>query len=274
MNNFTFINWEPSLGLDIGVMQLRYYSVMIALAFYVGYKILSNIYKKENKPKEDAESFLIYSAVGILLGLRLGHVFFYDWEYFQNHLEEILLPFKFSPELKFTGFSGLASHGGFIGGIIAVYLYCKKYKYKFLWVLDRVVAPVILGGAFVRIGNLINSEIIGVQTDKPWGFIFKNLNETTARHPTQLYEAICYISIFILLLKLYQKGKGKLKGFLSGVFMMGVFGVRFIIEFIKENQSDFEDGMILNMGQILSIPIILLGIYMIIYAQKKDTNEE
>lgn len=271
MNNFLFIDWAPPIGINLGIIEIRYYSLMFALAFYLGYRIMLYIYKNEKENVSEVENLIVYLALGIIIGLRLGHVFFYDWEYFKQYPEEILLPFKFRPKFEFTGFAGLASHGGFIGGILACLFYCKKYKKNFLWALDRIMIGVSLGGALVRIGNLINSEIIGKKTDLFFGFIFKNLkNEqgSIPRHPSQLYESISYFIIAFILWNLYKKGKGIYRGYISGIAMIAIFGVRFLIEFTKENQVEFEEGMTLNMGQILSIPIILVGIYLFYNSRK------
>ena len=257
------IVWEPSTGIDLGFIQLQYYSLMFVAAFAIGWYLMKKIYIREELPLEKLDTLFIYTVFATLIGARLGHVFFYDWDYFQHHLLEIILPFKFSPEFEFTGFRGLASHGAAVGIIIAMYFYCKKVLQKpLLWILDRVVIPVACGAIFIRIGNFFNSEIIGKPTGSDFGVIFSTLGEDFPRYPTQLYESACYLIIFIILWYLYWKTNKRLRqGYLFGVFLKLLFTVRFIIEFWKENQVEFEDTMPLNMGQLLSIPFILLGLF-------------
>ncbi|MDQ2721301.1 MAG: prolipoprotein diacylglyceryl transferase [Bacteroidota bacterium] len=257
-------NINPEI-FRIGRFALRYYSVMFSLAFYFSYLILSNIYTKENVPILFLNKLTIYVFIGTLIGARLGQVLFYEFGYFKNHLLEIFLPFTINPNGNFewTGYQGLASHGGALGILIALIFYCKKYKQSFLWVIDHLVIVVALSGFLIRIGNLFNSEIIGKPANVPWAFIFEKI-DFIPRHPTQLYEAICYLIIFFLLWNIYKKRETRLKrGFLFGLFLVLVFSVRFIIEFLKENQETFESSLLINMGQILSIPFILIGLYFI-----------
>jgi prolipoprotein diacylglyceryl transferase len=216
----------------------------------------------------------MYSVIATLLGARLGAVIFYDWDYYQDHLVEILLPIKEDPNAalfgfingyKFTGFAGLASHGGALGVIIAMYLHRRKYNYKtLLWILDKVVIPSSIGGAFVRLGNFFNSEIVGKYTNSDFGIVFLGRNETLPRHPAQLYEAFCYVFVFAILLYVYLKTNKKEKyGYLFGLYLVLVWTVRFFVEFVKESQGGFEDklGNILTTGQWLSIPFIIVGLY-------------
>ena len=228
------------------------------------------MFKHEGSDPALVEIVFVYLIVATIIGARLGHVLFYGWDYYSQHLIEIFLPIaKGEDGYKFVGFQGLASHGGAIGIIIAIWIFSKKItKLPVLWTLDRVLVPTALVGAMIRTGNLMNSEIYGVATNLPWGFIFERNNETIAKHPTMIYEAICYLITFGLLMYFYYKTKD-LKdrlGFQTGVFLVGVFLTRFLIEFIKENQEAFESGMSLNMGQILSIPFALAGVWLIYHA--------
>ena len=255
--------WEPSTGLDLGIITLHYYSLMFVIAFGLGWWLMKKIYQREGLSLDKLDSIFIYTIIATLVGARLGHVFFYDWDYFQHHISEIFLPFKLEPEFEFTGFRGLASHGAAIGIIVAMYIYSKKVVQKpLLWVLDRVVIPVACGAIFIRIGNFFNSEIIGKPTGSDYGVVFANLGEDFARYPTQLYEATGYLFVFLLLWYLYWKTEKRHKeGYLFGVFLTSLWTVRFFVEFLKEVQVEFEESMSLNMGQWLSIPFILLGLY-------------
>jgi len=270
MHFLSFV-WDPSTGFDLGFITLHYYSLMFVIAFGLGWFIMKRIYVREGIDLEKLDSIFIYAVVATLIGARLGHVFFYDWGYFQHNLREIFLPFKFNP-FEFTGFRGLASHGAAIGIIVAMYFYSKKVVQKpLLWVLDRVVIPVACGAIFVRIGNFFNSEIIGQPTGTDFGVIFTQLGEDFPRHPTQLYEAGAYLLVFLLLWFIYWKtNKREKQGYLFGLFLVLLWSVRFLVEFIKENQVDFEETMALNMGQWLSIPFIILGLYFMFRPEKKE----
>lgn len=269
--HFLSIVWDPSTGLDLGFITLHYYSLMFVIAFGLGWFLMKRIYVREGIDLEKLDSIFIYAVVATLIGARLGHVFFYDWDYFQHHLLEIFLPFKIEPEFEFTGFTGLASHGAAIGIIVAMYIYSKKVVQKpLLWVLDRVVIPVASGAVFVRIGNFFNSEIIGQPTGSDYGVVFAKLGEDFPRHPTQLYESGAYLIVFLILWFIYWKtNKREKQGYLFGLFLVLLWSVRFLVEFIKENQVDFEETMALNMGQWLSIPFILLGLYFMFRPKNK-----
>jgi phosphatidylglycerol---prolipoprotein diacylglyceryl transferase len=269
MHFLSFV-WDPSTGLDLGIITLHYYSLMFVIAFGLGWFIMKRIYVREGIPLDKLDSIFIYAVVATLIGARLGHVFFYDWDYFQHNLLEIFLPFKLNP-FEFTGFRGLASHGAAVGIIVAMYFYSKKVIQKpLLWVLDRVVIPVACGAIFIRIGNFFNSEIIGQPTGTDFGVIFTQLGEDFPRHPTQLYEAGAYLLVFLLLWFVYWKtNKREKQGYLFGLFLVLLWSVRFLVEFIKENQVDFEETMALNMGQWLSIPFIILGLYFMFRPEKK-----
>lgn len=260
--NFTAITWDPSLGIDLGFFMIRYYSLMFVLAFGVGLNLMKRIYIKDGIELEKLDKLFMYTIIATILGARLGHVFFYDWSYFKDHLGEILLPVKFNP-FRFTGFAGLASHGAAIGIITALYFYSKNIlKKPLLFILDRVAVIVPLAGFFIRIGNLMNSEIIGKPTGTDFGIIFVKLGEDFPRHPTQLYEAFGYLLIFFCMWYLYWKtNKKEQLGYLFGFFFATLWVVRFIVEFLKEAQIDNRGDWDLNTGQLLSIPLVAIGLY-------------
>ena len=273
------INWEPSeIIIKIGNFGIHYYSLMFVIAFLLGFQILKKIYKKENISDKYLDPIFIYVLIATLLGARLGEVFFYNWSYFQNNLIEILIPIQKSigdtfffgliKNYRFIGYRGLASHGATIGILIGLYLYQHRYKFKsFLWILDRVVIPISLGGCFVRIGNFFNSEIVGDYTTSSFGVVFLNRNEFNSRHPAQLYEAVGYLLLFFLLQYLYKTGKGKKPGYLLGTFLIILFTIRFVVEFVKESQGGWFEELfpVFSTGQWLSIPFIILGINYFIY---------
>lgn len=268
---FNAITWSPSEGFDLGFFTLHYYSLMFLIAFGLGWYIMKSIYDNEGVSIEKLDSLFIYTVLATLIGARLGHVFFYDWDYFQHHLLEIFLPVKFEPKFEFTGFRGLASHGAAIGIIVAMYLYKKNVLDKpILWILDRVVIPVASGAIFIRIGNFMNSEIIGKPTNSDFGVIFENLGESFPRHPAQLYESFCYLLIFLLLWFVYWKTDKKEKiGFLFGLFLVLLWTVRFFVEFLKEPQVEERAVWLINTGQWLSIPFIIAGLYFMLRPSKK-----
>ncbi|WP_047545458.1 prolipoprotein diacylglyceryl transferase [Psychroserpens sp. Hel_I_66] len=264
--------WDPSKGLDLGFFTLHYYSVMWILAFIIGLQIMKRIYKNEGQGEASLDSLFIYAVIGIMLGARLGHVIFYQPELIREDFFSIFLPFKFKGGFEFTGFQGLASHGAAIAMIISMYIYNKKVLHKtVLWILDRVVIPVASGAVFVRLGNFINSEIIGKPTGSDFGVVFKDLGENFPRHPAQLYEAGSYIFVFLALWYFYWKTKkSEQQGFLFGLFLVMLWSIRFFVEFVKEPQGDEYFTLFgLNTGQMLSIPFVLIGLYfMFIYKPK------
>ena len=268
MNDFIFEHQINEKFISVGPITIYWYSLMFLLAFGFGYMILKKIYIKEEKDVQLLDPFLVHMVLGTIIGARLGEVFFYNWEYFQNNLLEIFLPFKINGlDWKFVGFRGLSSHGATIGIISSIVLYKIKYKYdSVLWIFDRLVIAVALGGTLVRIGNFFNSEIVGVFTKSNYGVTFLNRGEILPRHPAQLYEAFGYMILFFVLLLLYNKTKLKdYKGFLFGFFLMFLFVVRFIVEYVKESQGGLEDQLgIFSTGQWLSIPFILIGIGLMI----------
>ena len=270
---FNAIVWNPSEGIDLGFLTLHYYSLMFLIAFGLGWYIMKSIYIKEGISEEKLDPLFIYMVLATLIGARLGHVIFYDWDYFQDHLLEIFLPVRFEPEFEFTGFRGLASHGAAIGIIIAMYLYRKNVLDKStLWILDRIVIPVASGGVFIRIGNFMNSEIIGKPTNSDYGVIFTKLGEDFPRHPTQIYESVCYILVFLILWFVYWKTDKKYKeGYIFGLFLVLLWTVRFFIEFLKEPQVGERAVWVLNTGQWLSIPFILAGFYFMFRPTRNKT---
>ena len=250
-----YITWNVNPEIfGVGPLSVRYYGLFFALAFVLGYYIFTRIFKIEKIKIEVLDRLTIYMIVGTVIGARLGHVFFYQPDYYLSNPLEILAIWH----------GGLASHGAAIGILIALYLFVRKEKKPFIWILDRIVIAVALAGFFIRMGNLMNSEIYGIQTNLPWGFIFLRNNEVVPKHPTQIYEALAYLLIFFLLFRIYFKTKGTFKpGLLFSLFLILVFTARFFIEFIKQVQVPFEKGMALNMGQILSLPFILLGLFLL-----------
>jgi len=261
------ILWDPNPEIfRIGQLSVRWYGLFWALSFYIGYEIISRIYKRDGVSRKEVDKLFIYMAIGSILGARLGHCFFYDFNYYMSNPAEILMIWR----------GGLASHGGAIGIVLALYYFRKKASSKsYLWVLDRVVIPVALAAFFIRMGNLMNSEIYGHATSLNWGFIFPG--EENPKHPTQIYEGLGYILVFATLLILYlKKGKKLPDGFITGLFAILLFTVRFLVEFVKEPQNSFDVSVIqtlgINMGQILSIPAIIAGILILRYSFKKRSE--
>ena len=247
----------------IGQLTVRYYGVLFAAAFVLGYILFMKIFKNEGISIEVLDRLTLYMVIGTIVGARLGHVFFYQPDYYLSHPHQILYIWQ----------GGLASHGAAIGIMLALYLFVRKEKKPYLWILDRISIAVALAAFFIRTGNLMNSEIYGNQTDLPWGFIFVRANEVVPKHPTQIYEALAYLVIFYILYRIYFKTKGSFKpGLLFGLFMLLVFSARFLIEFIKEVQVPFEKTMALNMGQWLSLPFIALGIILLYRAHKSPAS--
>jgi len=268
MNDLIFEHDLNEKFISIGPITVYWYSLMFLLAFVLGYYLLKKIYIKENKDVELLDPFLVHMVLGTIIGARLGEVFFYNWDYFKDNLLEIFLPFKINGfDWEFIGFRGLSSHGATIGIIISIIIYKIKYKYdSVLWIFDRLVIAVALGGTLVRIGNFFNSEIVGVFTNSDYGVVFLNRAEVLPRHPAQLYEAFGYIILFVVLMMIHNKTKLKeRKGFIFGFFLMFLFMVRFIVEYVKESQGGLEEQFgILSTGQWLSIPFILFGIGLMI----------
>jgi len=261
---YIYWNVNPEI-LKLGPIALRWYGLLFATAFIFGYYIFKNIFKKEGYTIEMLDQLTVYMAVGTIIGARLGHVLFYDPDYYFSNPLEIIAVWK----------GGLASHGGAIGILIALYLWVRKHKLNFMWLLDRIAIVVALGGMFIRLGNLMNSEIYGIETSLPWGFIFVREGETLPKHPTQIYEALSYLIIFLFLFISYKKNiLYNNRGISFGIFLILLFSARFLIEFIKNPQEEFEKFLPLNMGQILSLPFIIAGFIIIFLATKNKFDSK
>ena len=272
-----FVNWNVDpIIFHIGSFGVRWYSLGFLCAFLLVYLILYKMCQKEKVSTNHLDNLVLYVFLAVLIGARLGHCLFYEPDYFctAEHWYEIVLPFDFQKG-EFTGYQGLASHGAAIAILVALWLFYRKYHLSPWWIIDRLVIVVALGGAFIRIGNLFNSEIYGVATDLPWGFVYQRNGETVPKHPTQLYEALSYLIIFLVCITVYIKKEGKLHaGRMFGWWLVALFGVRFLIEFVKEEQVDFEKGMTLDMGQWLSIPFIILGVVMVVLSHCNKLSNE
>lgn len=264
----SYITWDVSpVIFKLGFFTLRWYSLAFMVGFLVGYEIVARMFRHEGAPERWLGLLLMWTVAGTIVGARLGHVFFYEWDLFSQNPIKILYVWE----------GGLASHGGAIGVILGVILFSiVTTKRSPLWTFDRLVVPIALVGGLIRLGNLMNSEIFGHATTLPWGFRFVNSPEWQALyagqacHPTQIYEAICYFALFALLMWMYwRKNAEERPGLIFGVFLIGIFTPRFFIEFIKNPQEAFEQSMALNMGQWLSIPFIIAGISLIIYAMRR-----
>lgn len=257
------ITWDvsPEIFPDF-FLPVRWYGLLFASAFIFGQWILTRIYKAEGRTEHDVDVITLYMIVGTVLGARLGHVLFYNPGYYLSNPIEILKIWE----------GGLASHGATVGILLALYLFSRKHHFNYLWVLDRIVIVVALGGALIRLGNLMNSEIFGRPTDLPWGFIFVRQEEFSKvpRHPTQLYESLFAFLLFVLLYWLWKRRKSLLpRGMLFGLFVTLLFTFRFLVEFLKEPQEAFEAEMVLNMGQLLSIPLIIAGLVVLFWSLKQ-----
>jgi prolipoprotein diacylglyceryl transferase len=273
-----FVDWNPNPEIfNLFGFSVRYYGLCFALAFLSGFQVVSYMFKKEGRPVEQADQLLLYAMVATVVGARAGHYVFYEFPLLQAD------PLRFFIQMITPPFSGLASHGAAIGLFTAFYIYTKKNKgVSYLYVTDRIVIATALAGFFIRFGNLMNSEIIGKPTQLPWGFKFYRDFEfnvsgdpsmVLARHPSQLYEALSCLVIFAFLLWVWNKKKEHTKnGLLTGLFMIILFTLRFFYEFLKENQSAFEDQLSLNMGQILSIPAVIFGIIVLMYSNRNTTS--
>ena len=298
------INWNPDPEIfRIGSFPLRYYGLLWVVGIALAYFIVQRQYRDRRIEQAKFEPLLFYCFIGILAGARLGHCIFYDWAYYQHHFIEMLLPIKQLPDgsWKMTGYTGLASHGGTLGLIIALWLYCRRMKMHYMDVLDMIAVATPITACCIRLANLMNSEIIGKPTDMPWAFVFQRVDQLP-RHPAQLYEALAYFVFFLGMVWLYKRGMKPTdapatrtdfsiktttasspnaaesastyhRGFFFGLCLTEIFTFRFFIEFLKENQVDFENGMTLNMGQWLSVPFVLIGIYfMCFYGKQKKAS--
>jgi phosphatidylglycerol---prolipoprotein diacylglyceryl transferase len=275
MNLLAYLNWGPDkeifiidpfelFGLTIGPIAPRWYGLLFVLGFIIGYYILVWIFKSEKKNPKDLDALTMSLIIATVIGARLGHCLFYDPVFYLSNPIEILKVWQ----------GGLASHGAAFGLLIALLLFVKKHKeYNFIWLSDRIVIGISLAACLVRLGNFINSEILGKAADVPWAVVFYTIDDVP-RHPSQLYEAITYFTLFLFLLLRYQNKKSNIpKGELTGIFLTVLFSARFLIEFTKEVQSVWEEGMPLDMGQILSIPLIALGIFFLYLSRTKWKNK-
>ncbi|MGG5578762.1 prolipoprotein diacylglyceryl transferase [Myroides sp. C15-4] len=264
-------NVDPEI-FRIGDFAIRYYGVLFAVGMILSYQFMKRIFTNEQIALKYLDKLLIYIAIGTVVGARLGHCLFYDFEYYSQHPLEIILPIaEVDGSYHFVGFMGLASHGGAIGVLVSLAIFCKKYKVNLLQLLDRLVIAIPITGAFIRFGNFMNSEIYGKPTDSIFGIVFLR-DDNLARHPTQLYEAFAYLTVTILLYVLYQKKYAGYKGLLFGLFLILMFTARFILEYFKENQVSFEEGMLLNMGQILSIPFMIVGLLLVLWSLRNPKD--
>ena len=282
MNIPGYILWNPDVvAFSLGPLEVRWYSLCWCLGLFAVYQLMHYLFKEQKLGEDKFEPMFLYCFLGILLGARLGHCLFYEPAYFLSHPVEMILPMRQFPdgEWHFTGYEGLASHGGTLGLMIAIILYSRKVKLNLMHILDNVAIVTPVCACAIRLGNLMNSEIIGCPTDMPWAFIFERV-DMQPRHPGQLYEAICYAMFFVIGWVIYRrslkedvvksysnKGDKKLfdirvgSGFYFGLCLFLIFLSRIFIELTKENQVDFESGMMFNMGQLLSVPFVLLGLY-------------
>ena len=274
-----FISWNPDpIILELFGFPIRWYGLCFAFAFLAGFRLVSYMFKQEGQPAEKADQLLMYTMVATIVGARVGHYFFYEFQLLQAD------PLRFLIQMITPPFSGLASHGAGVGLFVAFYIYVRKNPgQSYLYVTDRIITGVAIGGFFIRLGNLMNSEIIGKPTEMPWGFKFLrdlefnptgDLNLVLARHPSQLYESLSCLLLCVFLFYFWSKKKQHTQdGLMTGYCMIILFTLRFFYEFLKENQSAFEDQLSLNMGQILSIPAVLFGVGVVIYSNRKAKAE-
>lgn len=268
------IYWDPSItAFSIGHFEVRWYSICWCIALALGYMVVYKLYRRQNIPQEKFDPLFIYCFVGILAGARLGHCLLYEPGYFLSHPLEMVLPMHHMPDgsWKFTGYAGLASHGGTLGLMIALWLYVRRTKVNLMRVLDNIAIATPITATFIRLGNLMNSEILGRVTTMPWGFYFLQAGPmgTEPRHPGQLYEAIAYFVFFFIGWHLYRRHAERVgTGYFFGLCLTLIFTFRFFIEFTKDVQVGFEEHMLLNMGQLLSIPFIAIGVWCMVKGKK------
>lgn len=255
----SYIIWDVNPEIfSVGSFSIRWYGLLFALGFLIGQRIMAHIFQKEGIKETLLDSLLLTMVITTVLGARIGHFAFYEPEVLLNNPLQVITP----------PFAGLASHGATIGILLGLYIYARSKKMSFLWLVDRIVITVALGGFCIRMGNLMNSEIVGKVTDVPWAFVFMNNTEYTQypRHPAQLYEALSCLVLCFLLFWVWNRFKSKTpQGLLLGIFLLWIFGLRFVYEFFKENQVAFENDLAYNMGQILSVPAVLLGLGILAY---------
>mgnify|MGYP000002041118 FL=1 len=278
MPSLLTINWNPDPELFnlFGSFPIRYYGLLWGIGIVLSCIIVQRQYRDRKISEDKFTPLFFYCVIGITLGARLGHCIFYDWSYYQNHLIEMILPIRQFPGegWKWIGYKGLASHGGTLGLIIALWLYCRKTKMHYMDVLDMIAVATPICACCIRLANLMNSEIIGKPSDVPWAFVFERV-DMQPRHPGQLYEAIAYLILFFIMLYLYKNYSKKLhRGFFFGLCLTYIFTFRFFIEFLKENQEDFENSMMFNMGQWLSVPFIIIGVYFMFFYDRKKVAKK
>jgi phosphatidylglycerol:prolipoprotein diacylglycerol transferase len=258
-----YIIWNISPEVFPGLEVPRWYGVFWATGVLLSITVGRFIFKAEKRPADEVDKLSIYLIIGVIIGARLGHVLFYDPTYYWQHPIDIL-PISFNPSFHFTGLAGMASHGGGLGLLVAAYVFSRKSAIPFRWLLDRIAIVVPLCGSFIRLGNLMNSEMIGIPTDVPWAFVFMQV-DGIPRHPAQLYEALYCLVLFAIAFYLWHCKRNEWQnGALAGLVVTVLFSLRFLDEFVKVNQESFEEGMPLNMGQILSIPFILIGLVVLV----------
>lgn len=266
MFNALFIDWNPDVvAFQMGPFAVRWYSLCWCVGLLSVYVLMHRMFREQGLKEEQFDPMFLYCFAGILIGARLGHCLFYEPEYFLGHPLEMVLPVKFAADgsWRFTGYEGLASHGGTIGLIAALWFFARHVKLTYLHVLDNVSIVTPVTAMFIRLGNLMNSEIIGRPTDVPWAFVFERV-DAVPRHPGQLYEALCYFVFFLIHWACYRRWPARVgTGFFFGLCIFLIFFSRIFIEYTKENQVAFEDGMLFNMGQLLSVPFVLLGAFFI-----------
>lgn len=249
------IHWNPDPDIiSVGPLHIRWYGLMFLTGFSIGYMIIRWMCEREKKSFQELEGLLIYVMAGTMIGARLGHVLFYAPDYYLSHPIEILKIWE----------GGLASHGGTLGVIVGVWLFSRRHpQFSMIWILDRLSIPTALVAALIRIGNLMNSEILGKPSQLPWSFVFSRV-DAVPRHPAQLYESLAYFLLFLTTMTLYRKNPFRPNGFFFGIMLIWIFSARIILEYFKENQEAFEQGMFMNMGQLLSIPFVLFGVYLVV----------
>ncbi len=267
MELLAYITWDVNPDIfHLGPRPIRWYGLLFAMGFLLGYFLVRKMFLREDAPEEWLDSCLIYTMLGTIIGARLGNVFFYDWAYYSANPAEIIKIWN----------GGLASHGAAIAIPIALWIFSKRVSKKSVfWILDKVVIAVALAGCFIRLGNLMNSEIYGIQTDVPWAFIFARV-DAIPRHPVQIYESLCYLMSFGVLMTVYWRTDFyKKRGFIFGLFLVLIFGFRFVMEYFKNAQGGFEESLgILSTGQWLSIPFVLLGIGLMIWSNNRGFIED
>lgn len=273
--NPLYIHWNPNPEfINLFGFSIKYYGLLWAIGILFAYYVVRYQYRDKKISEQVFDPLFIYCFLGIIIGARLGHCLFYAPQYYLTSFHgivEMILPIKFlqGGGWKLVGYEGLASHGGTIGLIFSLWLYCKKVGMKYIDVVDMIAVATPLTAFFIRIANLINSEIIGKPTDVPWAFVFERI-DLLPRHPGQLYEALAYLVLFFVMIYLYKFHNNRLnRGFFFGLCLGAIFTFRFFIEFLKENQESFEEGMMFNMGQYLSIPFIIVGFYFMFFYRRR-----